>query len=451
MASQPVPQTDAEYKIDLPIRSEEALRRFIWIAFGVRVPDTKCCELHTTPWRALCDAYFARSSASIWEGSRGFAGKSFLLALLGSVEWCTLPADVNVLGGSGEQAKRIIEYTEGLWHFERAPRFLIESDNITVKKLFEGHKLQALMASQKSVRGPHPQRLRVDEADEVKLDILDAALGQPMAKGAIRPQIVFSSTHHHADGTMTELKRRARRFGWPIYAWCYKESLQPHGWLSPADVAEKRSVIPAEMWSNEYELQEPNPSGRAIVPATVEKMFQRELGEASGYDDELHIFEAPKKGGRYAHGADWARKIDRSVFITRRIDVKPFRLVAFRAINRQPWPVMERYFIDQIKMYGGRAMHDATGGGDVVDSHLGNMAEPFILTGRDRTELFADYVAEVERGEFVSPYIKLMYDEHKVAGVDDLFRPGGHPPDTIVGSALASRAGAVPEAGWASA
>ena len=37
-----------------------------------------------------------------------------------------------------------------------------------------------LTASQKSVRGPHPPSLLLDEIDEMDLEIFDAALGQPM-------------------------------------------------------------------------------------------------------------------------------------------------------------------------------------------------------------------------------------------------------------------------------
>jgi hypothetical protein len=51
------------------------------------------------------------------------------------------------------------------------------------------------MASQKSIRGPHPQRLRIDEADDVALGLLDAAMGQPMSKPGIAKQTVFSGTH----------------------------------------------------------------------------------------------------------------------------------------------------------------------------------------------------------------------------------------------------------------
>jgi hypothetical protein len=56
------------------------------------------CPGHSTPWRAFCDAYFARTPVQVWVASRGFGGKSFLLSLLGLVEALTLGADTNLLG-----------------------------------------------------------------------------------------------------------------------------------------------------------------------------------------------------------------------------------------------------------------------------------------------------------------------------------------------------------------
>lgn len=67
----------------LPIRKPETLKLFLKKAWGVSIPDVQVCPDHSTPWRAFRDAYFARHSMSVWHGSRGFAGKSFLLATLG--------------------------------------------------------------------------------------------------------------------------------------------------------------------------------------------------------------------------------------------------------------------------------------------------------------------------------------------------------------------------------
>ena len=82
------------------------------------------------------------------------------------------------------------------------------------------------------MRGPHLQRLRIDEADEMLLAVLDAAHGQPMDRAGVQAQTVISSTHQHPDGTMTAVLQRAAARGWPVYQWCYRDTLEPHGWLA---------------------------------------------------------------------------------------------------------------------------------------------------------------------------------------------------------------------------
>lgn len=183
----------SDYLFDLPLRTEAELKVFVNKAWGVDIPDVQVCQTHSTPWRAFCDAYFARHPVSVWKASRGFGGKSFSLAVLGLTEGVTLKADVNLLGGSGEQSRRILGYEQELWDYPNAPRSLLATEpGKTETKLSWGNTIKALMASQTSVRGPHPQRLRIDEGDEVKLSILDAALGQAMAKGDLLDQTVIS-------------------------------------------------------------------------------------------------------------------------------------------------------------------------------------------------------------------------------------------------------------------
>jgi hypothetical protein len=75
-----------------------------------------------TPWDAVHDAFFARSVAAIWKASRGLGGKSFTLAALGLAEALFLRADVNILGGSGDQSKRVLESIGKLWEHPQFPR-----------------------------------------------------------------------------------------------------------------------------------------------------------------------------------------------------------------------------------------------------------------------------------------------------------------------------------------
>jgi hypothetical protein len=73
------------------------------------------------------------------------------------------------------------------WNYPDAPRQLLASDPLKMETTLRwGNTIRALLASQSSVRGLHPQRLRLDEADETEIGIVHAALGQPMSKGGCR-------------------------------------------------------------------------------------------------------------------------------------------------------------------------------------------------------------------------------------------------------------------------
>lgn len=413
-------------------KSDRELKAFLCITFGVRLPDTKVCSEHSTPFRAFADAYFALYGVSVWKASRGFGGKSYLLALLGHCEADTLDAEVTILGGSGEQALRVIEYLQ---------KFSGDQENTKRRTDYSGGgRVTALMASSKSARGPHPQRMRLDEVDEMDLAILDAAMGQPMGAVNVPKQTVMSSTHHYPDATFTEVLKRAEEKGWPVYEWCYKEtSAEPNGWLGTEEIRSKRGEVTDAMWKAEYDLQEPSPEGRAILPEAVDDCFKKKLGQFPGDLGREVIIEEPEKGATYATGVDWAKKKDFTIIDTLRTDIRPMRRVAWLRTGRLPWPMMVAKLDARVEKYGGRACHDATGLGDVVGDYQEVNAEGVILTGQTRSDVFTKYIAALEDRAIESPAIRYCEGEHRYCTNEDL-TGGGHPPDSFVAGALAYRA-----------
>lgn len=437
MSSDAVPRT---HHFKLPVRSEETLREYVRLTQGLLIPDKQVCPTHSTPWRAYCDAFFGRAPVMVWKASRGLGGKTQLLASLTKAKAELQIADVSVLGGTGEQSKRVLDAMGEFWKHPTCPATLIGE----VKREFRlrnGAQIQALMASTTSTRGAHPQFLAIDEVDECDIEIVDSALGQPM-DDPCRPWAeactVLSSTHHYPDAAMTEIITRAADRGWPVHEWCIHETREGNGgWLTEKQIEKTRATMTSAQWENEVMLQEPSPDSRAIMPASVAAMFCRELGVFAGAPRQYIETEKPRDEGVYTHGADWAKSNDWTIIVTMRVDCKPARVVAFERLGREPWPAMIARLDDRVARYGGTAAHDATGGGSVVADLLKCEAAPFVMTGRNRADLIADYIGAIERAKIVAPFIAHMEAEHRLAS-RNIFRAGDeHLPDTIAAGALA--------------
>ena len=101
---------------------------------------------------------------------------------------------------------------------QRVPTYLVKDQSMTMIRLRNGAKLQPLTASQKTVRGPHPPFLLLDEIDEMDPEILESAKGQPMPQknylGEVVPaQTVMASTLQYADKAMMQERKRFEEEG----------------------------------------------------------------------------------------------------------------------------------------------------------------------------------------------------------------------------------------------
>jgi hypothetical protein len=426
--------------------NDEELYWWIQAIWGFRIPRTRVCATHRAPFEAFADAFFARYPVTVWKASRGFGGKTNTLAVLTLTEAVCLAAQVSILGGSGAQSLNVHATSTEAWHAKHAPVQLLDRPPTKFDtNLTNGAYIRSLMASQTSVRGYHPQRLRLDEIDEMEMEILEAAQGQPMRKRGIETQTVMSSTHQHPEGTMTQILRRARANDWPIYEWCWRESSNPKdGWLTHDEVMRKRQEIPQHMWETEYELQEPSFENRAIDTKAVERCFDPELGVFPG-DSPVKIAE-PKLKTLYVTGADWAKEQDKTIVATFDTGEMPWVCVSWRKISKLPWPVMIRMAMDQWKEFGGQFTHDATGLGSVIEDtiqeeitnrHIMRMVKPVVMGGgRARQDFFSEYISAIENDDIRYPRIEHAFAEHKYVTLDDLFGKG-HPPDSVVAGAMA--------------
>ena len=455
-------------------KADDELWEYVRSHYGVEVPRHKVCEEHDTPFEAFANAYYARDEVAMWLGSRGLGGKTFTEALLCFVEETTIGADVVLLGGSLDQAIRGHEYTTKWWNHDNAPRHLLIGDPTARRtRLTNGGQENVQAASSKSVRGAHPNRLRIDEVDETTIEIIDSALGQPMSRVAtynddgevvkrgIPSHVLFASTHHYPHGTVTELKKRSSEQprGWRVYSWCWRESLvtildQDHprwpgdrvGWLTQEEVDKAKRRVSAAMFKIEYDLQEPSVEGRAITGEAVDITFDGRWGRYSGAIDELLEFpccelwyatQTPCLTHKYATGVDWGKQRDFTVITTYRMDVSPWWMVAVERTKDLPWDVLIEKAATRAVRYPGKVTHDQTGIGVVAHDFLNvDNVKGIKLNGGIRTTLFTQYVLAIERGDIMGPRIESLWYDHYYVTNKDLFQ-GGHPPDSFIAGAMA--------------
>jgi hypothetical protein len=310
-------------------------------------------------------------------------------------------------------------------------------------RLKNGGKMRALAASQRSVRGEHPNRLRCDEIDEMDLKVLHSALGQIGPAAGVRGQVTLSSTWHNPDGTMTAMLAHAEEMGAPVYRWCWKETHESvGGWLAQQVVDDLRKTIPETMWKVEYNLQEPSAEGRVFSAETISRMFRKDLGETKGEIGRAMMAKdvtAPGQKYVFAHGTDIALVTDTTVINTLKCDERPVRLVAHVRLRGVEYSEQGRIHDERVKRLPGISYFDMTGVGMSFRSQIAADAVGFTFDPKSKARLAMEYVKACEDGLIVSPFIRKLYDEHRLLTWEALLGKD-HTPDGVVSMMLAWRA-----------
>lgn len=429
-------------------RTDEELYHLVKVMWGHTIPRTKVCADHDAPFDAFATAYFNREPQILIHGSRGLSGKSRTMSILGLSMAAIKGSDVNILGGSLNQSQNIHDTMRDAWEHRNAPSYLVQDESMSLIRLTNGAKIRPLTASQKTVRGPHPPTLLLDEIDEMDQAIFDAAKGQPMPQtnkvtgDYIQAQTAMSSTWQYPDKTFANEYKRFQEEGLPIFTWCFRETSNPvDGWLDPSFIEQKKREIPAEMWRVEYELGEPSIGNRAFDSEKVEECFSlptEAIKKKVAKDYEEYQFAEPRMDTDYVVAADWAKAQDFTVFTVYACSQMPARVVYWVKMRRRPYPVMIEHFNRLIKAYRAEAIHDATGLGGVVADYIDTRAYGFVMSGMVRDNMLSEYINAVENGKVRAPRIDSFYKAHLYCSVEDVYSRGKefHLPDEVCSMAL---------------
>lgn len=418
--------------------------------WGVEIPRVKVCPDHVAPFDAFAEGFFGNEANwALWYGSRG-TGKSLMLALLALTKAAILEINVALLGGSMAQSQNVQEHIENLLLYPGAPTWAVAGQIQTQITFTGGNWIRPLPASQKTVRGPHPQMTALDEIDEMDKKVYDAAMGQAMKKPNARgieidEMVVASSTWQNPVGTFQLVRDEALKRGLPVRTWCFREVLKtegnPSGWMDPSFIERKRLSVPAELFRVEYELGEPAGGSRAFDLAKLNEYFihMDPVDERHAGSDDEWVFEEPRDDAWYAIGADWAKEEDKTVIVVARVDEYPKRIVYLRRVNRKPWPEMAEMFNTALNRYQAVAAHDGTGIGNVINDLIDERARKIVMVGRARSDMLVEYISAVERGEYRLPANTPAFDAHKATTVEEVYAPGkwnSHLADDVAAFAI---------------
>ncbi len=183
---------------------------------------------HTSQFRVLSDVL--RGVAGdyvIWASRAG--SKTYLFGGLDSwVKSCSKARyETRILGGSLEQSMLSYEAMK-IFRDETDPlNARVQGDILQSKTDFKNKsKVSILAASIKSVRGPHPQALKLDEVDEIDPIVYNAALSQPLSKFGHTSVLGMFSTNHNIMGQMDKALAKAKESGTSIYKYCIWECIE---------------------------------------------------------------------------------------------------------------------------------------------------------------------------------------------------------------------------------
>ncbi len=183
---------------------------------------------HTSPFQVLSDVLLDRVLYYIiWACRAG--SKTFLYGGLDTwYKSCVNSRlETKILGGSEGQSQLSYEAISTFWKLtDLEKEFLTHPMLKQSAEWKNGSKVSILTASSKSVRGPHPQILKLDEVDEIDETVYNDALSQPQEKYGYPSSLGQFSTNHQIDGQMDRAIAQAELAGTPVYRYCVWEVLE---------------------------------------------------------------------------------------------------------------------------------------------------------------------------------------------------------------------------------
>ena len=213
------------------LKTDQQVYEFV-TALGAPILGTKVnCRQpdHTSPFRAVSDIITTRVNNYIVWANRG-GSKTY--AVGGFPTWYRSIRNpfmqTRILGGSESQSKLGYEAMRDFFRITDTEDTYLKPPGLmkTSANFINGSEVAILTASTKSVRGPHPQVLLLDEVDEMDEEVYESALSQPQTRYGISASMGIFSTNHQVAGLMDVAVARALDQGYPVDKYCIWECLE---------------------------------------------------------------------------------------------------------------------------------------------------------------------------------------------------------------------------------
>jgi len=262
--------------------NRHSLKRYVRQFLGIDVPDARVCDGHDAPLDYLEHALLDRGGNALVWACRG-GSKTMLAAVLTVLEsWFAGGLETRILGGSLAQSGYMYGYVR---RFLRRDEWRGDVEKMTGSRaaLRNGSRIEVLPASDQAVRGVHVPRLRLDEVEEFRGDVFQAALLLPQSVGDLPARVEMLSTLHRPYGIMSDLVDQAGDKGLTLFKWCLWEVVErcrdrscsrcalsddcrekarhARGYYAIDDAIAKKRLVSDEAWTSEMLCLRPSREG----------------------------------------------------------------------------------------------------------------------------------------------------------------------------------------------
>jgi hypothetical protein len=220
------------------IRVEDAeLDEFIRCAYNVTLPKKVITKGHKSPFSFVADLFYERVKNALGFANRN-GGKTLGVAILNHLDMLFKGGvEIASAGAVLDQANKCYRYFNGFndkkWfldfckHFEKktGKKFVVKGLQ-SFTRFATGSTQEILTGTEKGLRGPHPNKARIDEIDLIEWPVLQTALSMANTSKGILGQNVFTSTRQLAHGSMQKLLDSSHAKGVEVYEWDIWESVE---------------------------------------------------------------------------------------------------------------------------------------------------------------------------------------------------------------------------------